>query len=192
MPLKSVVKVSHVSNLSDARYCAGMGVEMLGFQAISGHEHYIPAEIFQDIRGWISGPAIIAELYGLSSRAQIETVLNTYAPDYFELTIAEYRKYREELTRPCLVTCTNPTDLQLIKEDDDIRYVITDGAVSCSDLTGKKIPVLARIDSVESLNARLNEGCFRGFVLEAPSQVRPGITNYDQLGAILEALDDEG
>ena len=29
--LKTLIKVSNINNLSDARYCAGMGVEMLGF-----------------------------------------------------------------------------------------------------------------------------------------------------------------
>ena len=29
MPLKTFVKVGNITNLSDARYCAGMGVDML-------------------------------------------------------------------------------------------------------------------------------------------------------------------
>ena len=29
--LKTQVKVSSITNLSDARYCAGMGVDLLGF-----------------------------------------------------------------------------------------------------------------------------------------------------------------
>jgi phosphoribosylanthranilate isomerase len=34
MPLKTFVKVGCITNLSDARYCAGMGVDMLGFRAV--------------------------------------------------------------------------------------------------------------------------------------------------------------
>ncbi len=31
MALKTIVKVGNITNLSDARYCAVMGVDMLGF-----------------------------------------------------------------------------------------------------------------------------------------------------------------
>ena len=42
--LKTLVKVSGIENLSDARYCAGMGVEFLGFPLAQ-----IPFEKFQEI-----------------------------------------------------------------------------------------------------------------------------------------------
>src|SRR5688500_2450084 len=103
MPLKTIVKVSHISNLSDARYCAGMGVDMLGFRVIPGIDHYLAPELYQDIRGWISGPKIIAELYGVTHPAQVEDVITTYAPDYFELSYAEYATFGNLLELPCIV-----------------------------------------------------------------------------------------
>ena len=65
MPLKTFVKVGCITNLSDARYCAGMGVDMLGFRAVESQENYIKPSQFQEIRGWIAGPLVVAEVYGV-------------------------------------------------------------------------------------------------------------------------------
>lgn len=190
MPLKTTVKVSHISNLSDARYCSGMGVEMLGFQVIPGREHYMPPERFREIRGWISGPGIIAEIYGLSSAAEIASALETYAPDYFELSFVEFTAFRNNLPLPCIVR-VSADEIGLIKDDQNIAYLLVDMQIKCTDIQGVNLPVLACIDSLEHLNKKMSEQCFEGFEVEGPHELRPGVTNYDQLGNILEALEDE-
>lgn len=189
MPLKTLVKVSKISNLSDARYCSGMGVEMLGFRVIPGKEEYMPPELFQDIQGWISGPKVIAELYGLSNPEEIEFAIQTYAPDYFELTFSEYKSFRQALSLPCIVYLPFGTiNAELINNDANISYILVDEQTRCSNIS-TPYPVLIKIASLEKLNEKLAEGCFKGFVLEGPKELRPGVTNYEQLGSILEALD---
>ncbi|HEY9489519.1 MAG TPA: hypothetical protein VIQ51_14350 [Chryseosolibacter sp.] len=191
MPLKSIVKVSHVSNLSDARYCAGMGVDMLGFQVLEGTEHYIAPQVFHDIRGWISGPSIVAELYGITPANDLEAIVQTYAPDYFELTYAEFRKFSHLLTLPCIVYFQNMAEADAIQQDDNVSYIIADEHTSCKDIPQSGIPVLIKTTSAKKLNEHLDEGCFKGIEIEAPKASRPGVTNYDQLGDILEALDED-
>ena len=66
MPLKTFVKVGSITNLSDARYCAGMMVDMLGFRSVEGQEGYIKPAQFQEIRGWISGPLVISFVAALA------------------------------------------------------------------------------------------------------------------------------
>lgn len=190
MPLKTIVKVSHISNLSDARYCAGMGVDMVGFQVIPGTEHYMPPERFQDIRGWISGPGIVAEMYELNTAAQVVSVLETYAPDYLELTFTEFHKFCEHLPLPCIVHCS-VHEIASIKGNENIAYLLVDGDARCGEITGIRFPVLATIASLEQLNEKLSDGCFKGYVLEGPHEARPGVTNYEQLGSILEALEED-
>jgi phosphoribosylanthranilate isomerase len=187
MPLKALVKVSKVSNLSDARYCSGMGVNMLGFSTVAGQKHYMPPEIFQDIRGWLSGPKIVAELYGVSSAAQIDFTILRYAPDYFELTYQEFLSVGKFLTLPCLVHFPDRKSL-VGMNDSRIVFALADEDAQCEDITASP-PVLVKVTSVNSLQKKLADGCFQGFVLEAPQESRPGITSYDELGSILEALD---
>lgn len=189
MSLKSIVKVSHLSNLSDARYCAGMGVDMLGFCVIPGEVHFMPAKVFQDIRGWISGPGIIAELYGLSSAQEVTDIVNAYSPDLLELTLREYRAFGDSFTLPCLLYVTRE-ELGSIPADDRIARIIVDEDVSCKDISAIRTPVLSQISSLQKLNEKLSEGCFQGYVLQGPEEIRPGVTNYDQLGVILEALEE--
>lgn len=191
MPLKSVVKVSHISNLSDARYCAGMGVDMLGFSVTPGREHYMDPAVFQDIRGWISGPKIVAELYGISSADDIRTVMQSYSPDYFELSFDEFREYERDLRLPCIVYLPGPAEAVNLNREQKISHLLVHEDTDCSGIPSVQLPVLINIKSLENLKAKLAADCFQGYVVEGPRELRPGVTNYDQLGIILEALEEE-
>jgi phosphoribosylanthranilate isomerase len=59
--LTRTVKISNVTNLSDARYCAGMGVEMLGFSIDEDSPNYISPKKFEDICSWLAGVTLVAE-----------------------------------------------------------------------------------------------------------------------------------
>jgi phosphoribosylanthranilate isomerase len=190
MPLKTTVKVSHISNLSDARYCAGMGVEMLGFRVIPGAEDYMAPNLFQDIRGWIAGPAIVAEIYGLSDKEQLEEVVQKYAPDYFELSFEEYRKFEKDLALPCMVYFADSMQARAMPEGK-VSHALVDENTTCKDIESFNIPVLINITAVDQLREKLTAACFKGVVLQGPKESRPGITNYEQLGSILEALEEE-
>ncbi|MBR9999820.1 MAG: N-(5'-phosphoribosyl)anthranilate isomerase, partial [Cyclobacteriaceae bacterium] len=61
MPLITKVKISSITNLSDARYCAGMGVQYLGFNFLKNHESYVTPEMYRELTSWISGPEFIGE-----------------------------------------------------------------------------------------------------------------------------------
>lgn len=189
MPLKSLVKVSHLSNLSDARYCAGMGVDMLGFSAVPGAPHYLTPSTFQDIRGWVAGPRITAEIYSASSVAEIESVIQHYAPDYLELSIEKYQQFEDALTLPCIVSVADVSRFRAQEQKPGIAYVIVEQGTRCHDIASIPYPALVKVSSVDVLHKLLGEGCFEGFVLEGPGETRPGYTNYDAFGDILEALE---
>ena len=191
MALKTTVKVSHVSNLSDARYCAGMGVEMLGFGVVPSGRHYIAPEVFQDIRGWISGPRIIAEIYGLSGPGSIADIIKAYAPDYLEMSWEEYRAFGALVQLPCIVELPATSAMPPLETNDSILYFVAKETEQCRDMAPRPLRVLKKISTLESLHKSLEDGCFSGFVLQGPEALRPGVTNYDQLGDILEALEED-
>lgn len=190
MSLKTIVKVSHISNLSDARYCAGMGVAMLGVSAVPSAKNYMTPQAFQDIRGWIAGPKIIAELYGLSAAGDIKKVTDAYAPDYFELAFGEYQTFGQELSAPCLVYVPESEFKNAAgRADKKVAFYIVDEPTACGEFSGD-IPVLVRVSSLDILEQKLAAGCFSGIVLEGPAQSKPGVTNYEALGDLLEALEE--
>ena len=61
MALKTFVKISAINNLSDARYCAGMGVDMLGFALEPTNPDSISPEKYTEIIGWLSGVKFVGE-----------------------------------------------------------------------------------------------------------------------------------
>jgi phosphoribosylanthranilate isomerase len=61
MALKTKVKINRITNLTDARYCSGMYVDVLGFSLEKGAPHYLSPSQFQEITGWISGTDYAAE-----------------------------------------------------------------------------------------------------------------------------------
>src|SRR5688572_25693379 len=104
MALKILVKVGSISNLSDARYCSGMSVDLLGFRVVAGQEHYVTPELFKEIRGWFSGPAIVAEAYGIQKGEDIPAIIQNYLPDYIELSLQDLVKIHSPSTTIILST----------------------------------------------------------------------------------------
>lgn len=78
MSLSKRVKVGNITNLSDARYCAGMGVDYLSFPS-----DRIDPKTFGEITGWISGPQFGLELK--NDHPPIES----YQPGFIELNLSE-------------------------------------------------------------------------------------------------------
>lgn len=190
MSLKTVVKVSHLSNLSDARYCAGMGVDLLGFRAIEGDPNYMPAAVFQDIRGWIAGPGIVAEIYGVQSEEEIMRIKETYAPDYFELTQEEYAKFGHFLPLPCIVTLTSNQPLVQPQGNADVAWLIASEEKHVEAGKTSGVPILFSLKDAAEVDDALNAG-YNGIVIPGPHEGRPGITNTDALADILEALEED-
>jgi phosphoribosylanthranilate isomerase len=78
--LKTIVKVSEVNNLSDARYCAGMGVEYIGFSMDN-----VPFEKYKEMRGWLAGVQIVGETSS-NNALHIQEMVSTFLPDAIQIS----------------------------------------------------------------------------------------------------------
>lgn len=189
MALKTLVKVGNISNLSDARYCAGMGVDFLGFQVVEGKQEPVSPKTYQEIRGWITGPQIVAEIYDLGSADLIAAIIENYQPDYFELSLSDFMRVGHALTLPYILQlnegeelpefATPPAYLQM-----DIRHVSPGKFVS-------EYEIIARITSREDLTEALDHTGISGVGLTGGSEIRPGLKTFDDLADILEALEQD-
>lgn len=56
------VKVSGISNLAEARYCAGMGVQFVGYNLDTASEKALSITAIKEIQGWITGTEPVLEL----------------------------------------------------------------------------------------------------------------------------------
>jgi len=72
------VKVGQVTNLSEARYCAGMGVDFLSFPISS-----IDPKTYQEITGWVAGPK-----FGIEVNPENISFTKEYKTDFIDVNIA--------------------------------------------------------------------------------------------------------
>ncbi|MFN3839924.1 MAG: hypothetical protein ACK4RF_04375 [Cyclobacteriaceae bacterium] len=194
MKLSRTVKVGRITNLSDARYCAGMGVHMLGFNAIEGKTDYVSPESFQSLRGWFTGPAVVAEVYGLNNTETMHAVLRDYLPDFVELGIAELPFI--DLHALALIVAANGLPYnQLITYlkpiHNQVAFIMVDSQSPANDINeiAFHYPVLLKLDRpIESTHLSLP---VKGFALEGSPEERPGLKNYDDLAAVLEKLSED-
>jgi len=183
MPLKTLVKVGSITNLTDARYCAGMEVDMLGFRAVPGQENYIHPAQFQEIRGWINGPRIVGEIYGLINPAELDAILENYKPDYLEMGVSELSQFS-----------TLPLPVLLAVEDPNVVAKI---AIRPDYLIGKTvfksaIPLLVEVHSADVVPSLLENKDVSGIALKGGIEQKPGLKDFEVLNDVLELLEIEG
>ena len=194
MALKTLVKVGKISNLSDARYCAGMNVDMLGFRVVAGQDHFVSPELFKEIRGWFSGPAIVAEAYGIDKNEDLAVILQQYLPDYIELSLPDLLK----LHSPSSIYILSTTFEEITTHENDLapfRNQISKIIVSAStpkeevaELT-RSFKVLLAVDAEPALELITNNPGIKGIALQGSAEEKPGLKNYDSLSSVLEQLE---
>ena len=180
MPLKTFVKVGSITNLSDARYCAGMGVDMLGFRTVEGQENYIRPAQFQEIRGWINGPLVVAEVYGIRNPNELTEIVENYKPDYLEMSLAELGLFTS-LPLPLILSVQENDIIKSLPKQPD--FVITKSVFKTA------FPLLLEIESKIGVKSYLENQDVKGFVLKGTSEIKPGLKNYEVITDVLELLE---
>jgi phosphoribosylanthranilate isomerase len=192
MALKTKVKVGKINNLSDARYCAGMGVDLLGF-AVGGPDG-IPFEKFTEINGWVTGPELVLEI---NSPENIEEVIEKFQGSYIEVDISVLPLLKETVDLSIIVR----VDLNDWKEIADslqamkksIRFLIVKGYLDTSIKVirevAKSYPLLIEIEDTETDVNELLDLPIAGIALTGTDELKPGLKDYQQLSGILEKLE---
>ena len=207
MALKTVVKISNVTNLSDARYCAGMGVDLLGFSMDENAEQYVAPATFKEIRSWVAGVHIVGETASIDV-VEIERLLDLYQPDVLQIEEAALLPYLS--TFDCRIILK--ADLSLLTlnqlktffssvQSDQVDYFLLEskGAVNLDEELkatlkplAARYPVLLGIgfapDSIENVLAELP---IQGIALTGGDEDRPGSREFGELMDILEALETD-
>jgi len=204
--LTTLVKISNVTNLSDARYCAGMGVDMLGFSMDDTSVDYVNPTRFTEIRNWLVGVQIVGETTE-TDLDRIGELFTIYQPDLLQVDEAALLPSLSTLGKP-LILRLNLADLTLeqldalvqsnpanadyiliespnpIHLDDDLKTAIGQLATRHAVLLGAGI-------SAETIHDRLAELPIKGIALTGGPEDRPGSRDFGQLMDILEVIEVE-
>jgi phosphoribosylanthranilate isomerase len=200
MKLKTLVKVGNVNNLTDARYCAGMGVDMIGFCLDENDPAYISPEQINAITGWISGVKLVGETKEFDV-AKINHLIEELNLDYIQLNGSfNFDKY-SQLNRPViqkvLVLDSNVLHLYLNKvayllfETIDPNFDIMKVREQLKAFSTRYPIIVGSGITHKNIDYILEECNILGIELKGTSEDRPGSTDLDALAEILEVLQEE-
>ncbi len=86
--LKTRIKASSVTNLTDARYFAAWDVTWLGFCLDTAHPNYLDAMTINAIKEWVEGPTIVGE-FGNQSSEEIVTAIESIGLEAVQLSSSQ-------------------------------------------------------------------------------------------------------
>lgn len=193
MALKTKVKVGKITNLSDARYCAGMGVDLLGFPI--GSAHGIDAKKYKEITDWVSGPLIVAE-WPNDTAENMEEVISSYNVDLVEISVQQLQ-FVNTLTKPLIIKLS-PEEWahyrdELLRNKSRIAYLLiisseyVPASLHWNEI--KDFPILLSYTDFNYSIHDLLELPITGIALNGSEEVKPGLKEYTHLSEILEILE---
>lgn len=207
MSLRTIVKVSNVTNLSDARYCAGMGVEFIGFSIDETDPQHLDLKKSQEIRSWLAGVQIVAETRA-DTLGNVLEKLRDYAPDLVQTNQADWLPWlKMELGKPLILSIEANQDADNIvelmhKNADYVQYFLLQ---SESNLTldgdwpdflqqlAAQFPILLGFGiNADTISDLLASTSLSGIALSGNTEIRPGYSEFGNLMDVLEALEEMG
>ena len=204
--LKTIVKISDVTNLSDARYCAGMGVEMLGFSVDETSGSFVDLKKFQEIRSWIAGVQIVAETTSTDAEVIVEKI-TSYQPDAVQVSEASVLPWlKAETIKPIILRVEADQDVDTVVEimENNLQYasyfLLESSSESALDgdwpeflgTIASRFPILIGFGITPENASSLSETtAITGVALRGSEEIRPGFKDFGELMDVLEALEDE-
>ena len=205
MALRTFVKISGITNLSDARYCAGMYVNLIGFALEESAAKYVKPAQFGEITGWVSGLEFVGEFEKLSAEDCLEVlkeypaitwVEHTRIDELIALKEAGYKPiYKKDLAE---VRHMEADVAGKLKEAGIIFHItsnddpLTPGDKEVIKLLSETCEVILGAGlSAENVNNLIDTLNLKGIVLEGGEEIKPGLKDFDELADILEVLETE-
>ena len=202
MQLKTKVKVGNITNLSDARYCAGMGVGLLGFPISNPDGSLLSPEKFADITGWVSGPEFVIEVPG-SELSTSYKIIENYSAHYIQLDAAHCELFDPAYIEQLIIALDIHEWEKWKKKIEAIKskasYLLIRNSQESNPVDFLKVlaemsqhvPLLLNFGIEKAKLPEILQLPIAGIALNGSEEEKPGMKDYDQLADILEALETE-
>ena len=185
-----------INNLSDARYCAGMGADKLTFILDPALPGALDTKAVKELAGWIAGVELLGEFDQLSA-PEINAIAAECSLDAILLRTPRTAAELAEIAPPIYLELpAAATDLTGFQLNSTAGVLI-------------ELPAPTGNDSLESLHRIasqtplwLGPGLYpdyarslatqlplAGLVFPSGNEVKPGLRDFDQLEAVFEALE---
>ena len=206
MGLKTLVAVTNINNLSDARYCAGMGADILSFCLTEGTAGYLKPTEVKEIAGWLAGVQFAGEFEDVPVETINETAQNC-GLDFVQLNSTYFIDDLVKIELPIIQRIlidkdTLETALQerLSLYQSHVEYFLLDSEdFTAIDETNTQMllnlanqfPILIGFGlQKENVNLVLDQIKPSGLALKGGQEIKPGLKSFDELAEILELLEE--
>ena len=196
MALKTFVKVSGINNLSDARYCSGMGVDQLGFSIEENSPNYTDPDKFKEIKNWLSGVTYVGEL-DAQNETEPGNFNERYELDAIQVSNPAQVVLLEELGLPIILKMDVSMitgELLLASLKTRVDYFLIESAYEeplSADILAlaKNYPLVSAYGFDSSNVAEVIELGIKGIALQGGNEIGPGLRDFDEMMDILEVLE---
>jgi phosphoribosylanthranilate isomerase len=205
MALSTLTAVTEINNLSDARYCAGMGVDIIGFNLDKGQASQVSPDTVREIAGWLAG----VQLAGAFAGAPAEEINELARQCALNLVLLNANYLVDDLTKidlPVILQVEIHKDsyerelVQMLKVyQPHVQYflitstefqTIDDTNLSFLQQLALEFPVLLGFGlDKEHVVQVLEQVKPAGIALKGGHEIKPGLKSFDDLADILETLE---
>lgn len=180
MSLKTNVWVNKITTLSEARYCAGMGVQFLGFQPA-----VVDVKTYRDITGWVSGPSFFLDI---SEEMTMPAKVADYACEYLLIREEQVNELPATIDSKLLIK-RSLSSSGSTPSPARADFILLENWAPESLERAPARTVVAVSNPDEALLAISLP--IAGILLQGSTEASPGLMEYDHLSAVLELLETE-
>lgn len=189
MALKTNVYISDVTNLTEARYYAGMGVSIIGFNATAGSTSFADSKQFDAITSWLSGIQTAWQWHSAPS-TELAELVSSSPSDLIEICTLPLPDQWQFLTKPVLIRTSSVEELQVIAglPPNTLYGIVWEGEPSLlTPLSNDLLQFIQTKPPFDQIDSILNQD--KGISLNGIPESRPGWNDFDQLADLLESLE---
>ncbi|MCI1187525.1 hypothetical protein MON38_08840 [Hymenobacter sp. DH14] len=199
MPHLVPLLIRGINNLSDARYCAGMGADKLTFILDPALPGYLDAKAMKELAGWIAGVELIGEFDQLSA-PEINALAADCALDAVLLRSHRTPDELAEIAPPVYleIPAAELADAPGSLPAGPVGFVVELSSGPTADTSASLAALAARVPlwlgpglHPEQAHALATGLPLAGLSFPSGDEVKPGLRDFDQLEAVFEALEVE-
>lgn len=211
--LRTNVKASAITNLTDARYFAALEVNWLGFSLTPGEDNYVSPQVVHAIKEWVDGPKICGE-FGLQSPAEIITAIQLLNLDAVQLSpvsemdaLVELHGHAPIIREIIIDLETDPENLVAQLEAEQAMVIafllnFDKNGIGWTTLEGhpkltpaflktltSSLPILFSMDfQPQELNLLISEVAPLGISLQGGMEEKVGFKSFEELDELFDQL----
>lgn len=204
-----ILKASSITNLSDARYFASYGINMIGFCFDPQSADFINPFKVKEISGWIEGPKIVGEFKNLSVEAINETIVSQNL-HYAQINLAEISPEHTAINSvPLIIEITVVAETNFNEVAIQLEKIFRNGDLMLLNLTAlsslheavlnnfvknicSRYPTLLDYNfSSENVSAIVQQFNPSGICLHGSHEEKIGTKSFEALDALMSAIQEE-